>query len=117
MINQRSRITANLPKDYGNHEELNKRLKTLLRVVEVISLALQEKIIAVLALFKPDLNPESLAPKAQETANKQPETNLDFYFQINDYIKCKAHKVTPGMLRVYKNMQDSSGHFRITVKP
>ncbi|MEV4886303.1 phage integrase SAM-like domain-containing protein [Chitinophaga ginsengisegetis] len=108
---KRSRITANLPKDYGNHEELNKRLKTLLRLVEdVISHALQEKIIDVLTFvkstFKPDLNPENLAPKAQETANKQPETNLDFYFQIDDYIKCKTNKVTPGMLRVYKNMKD-----------
>lgn len=108
---KRSRITANLPKDYGNYEELNKRLKTLSRLVEdVISHALQEKIIDVLTFvkstFKPDLNPESLAPKAQETADKQPETNLDFYFQIDDYIKCKTNKVTPGMLRVYKNMKD-----------
>ncbi|HEY9259100.1 site-specific integrase [Chitinophaga sp.] len=108
---KRSRITANLPKEYGNYEELNKRLKTLLRLVEdVISHALQEKIIDVLTFvkstFKPDLNPENLAPKAQETANKQPETNLDFYFQIDDYIKCKTNKVTPGMLRVYKNMKD-----------
>lgn len=108
---KRSRITANLPTAYGNHEELNKRLKQLLRVVEdVISHALQEKIIDVLAFvkstFKPDLNLESLLHKAKEIANKQPETNLDLYFQIDDYIKCKTNKVTPGMLRVYKNMKD-----------
>lgn len=79
-------------------------------VEDIISHAVQKKIIDLLAFvkgtFKPDLNPETLSPIAEEVADKQPETNLDFYFQIDDYIRCKTNKVTPGMLRVYKNMKD-----------
>ncbi|MFX1706898.1 site-specific integrase [Chitinophaga sp. CC14] len=108
---KRSRIATNLPEIFGDPETLNKKLKSMLRVVEdIISHAVQKKIIDLLAFvkstFKPDLNPEALSPMANEVANKQPETNLDFYFQIDDYIKCKTNKVTPGMLRVYKNMKD-----------
>lgn len=105
------RIDDSLPENHGNVADLNQRLQTCIRIAQdMLTYAMKEKVKDLLSFlkhtFKPDLDPEILAPTAKEAATRQPETNLDFYFQIDDYIKCKSNKVTPGMLRVYKNMKD-----------
>jgi site-specific recombinase XerD len=42
-----------------------------------------------------------------------PRRNLDLYFQIDDYISSKSEKVTPGMLRIYRNMKEHLQAFEI----
>ncbi|MBS0028147.1 Arm DNA-binding domain-containing protein [Chitinophaga sp. 22321] len=62
---KRSRIAANLPEIFGDPEALNKRLKAMLRIVEdIISHAVQKKIIDLLTFvkgtFKPDVGEKML---------------------------------------------------------
>lgn len=53
-----------------------------------------------------------LTQKAQQAAALNPKTNLDLFFQIEDYIKCKQGKVSPGMRKVYKNLKDHMAAFQ-----
>ena len=44
--------------------------------------------------------------KKKEEESQNPHLNFDLYFQIDDYISSKSEKVTPGMLRIYRNMKE-----------
>jgi predicted DNA-binding protein (UPF0278 family) len=86
-------------------------LADLLRKAEdIISHAVKRKISDVLAFvkktFHPQFDPATLEEKAQEVVELDSKTNLDLFFQIDDYMKCKKDKVSPRMLNVYKNMKD-----------
>lgn len=105
------RINDDLPLIYGEVADLNQRLQTGIRIAQdTLTYAVKEKVKDLIGFlkntFRPGLDLEDLGFKAKEAATRQPETNLDFYFQIDDYIRSKTNKVTPGMLRVYKNMKD-----------
>ena len=105
------RINEDLPMIHGEVADLNQRIQACIRIAQdILTYAMKEKVRDLITFlkntFRPDLDLEGLGFKAKEAATRQPETNLDFYFQIDDYIKCKTNKVAPGMLRVYKNMKD-----------
>jgi site-specific recombinase XerD len=105
------RVSVELPESYGNAADLNQRLANLLRKAEdIISHAVKRKISDVLSFvkktFHPDFDTATLEEKVQQATALDPKTNLDLFFQIDDYIKCKTGKVSPGMLNVYKNMKD-----------
>jgi hypothetical protein len=114
---KRQRIDDNLPEVYGNAATLNERLQQAIRTAQdILNFAMKEKIGDPLsflkATFRPDFDPATLTQKAQQAAAIDPKTNLDLLFQIDDYIKCKKDKVSPGMLKVYKNMKDHLAAFQ-----
>lgn len=105
------RVSADLPENYGNAANLNQQLADLLRKAEdIISHAVKKKISDVLSFvkktFHPGFDTATLEEKVVQAAALDPKTNLDLFFQIDDYMKCKKDKVSPGMLNVYKNMKD-----------
>lgn len=51
------------------------------------------------AAWRPDLNIAELPEKVKEVT--RPEVNLDFFFQLDEYIKAQSRKVTSGMVRSY----------------
>ncbi|GAA0548091.1 site-specific integrase [Chitinophaga japonensis] len=114
---KRSRIDGNLPEVYGNASSLNERLQQAIRVAQdILNFTMKEKISDPLsflkATFRPDFDPVSLTQKAKAAAAIDPKINLDLFFQIDDYIKCKTGKVVPGMLNIYRNMKDHLAAFQ-----
>ncbi|WP_343703202.1 phage integrase SAM-like domain-containing protein [Chitinophaga sp.] len=114
---KRLRINDDLPAAYGAVADLNEQLqKSLRNAQDIVNHAVKEKLPDTLNFLKktflPDFNPDSLVKKAQQELAASPVTNLDLSFQIDDYIKSKASKVTPGMLKVYKNMKDHLDAFQ-----
>lgn len=108
---KRLRIDNGLPAIYGNADELNQQLQQAIRAAQdILNFAVKEKMADPLTFlkitFRPDFDQATLTQKAKEAAATSPVTNLGLSFQIDDYIKCKTGKVTPGMLKVYKNMKD-----------
>ena len=107
---KRGRIAKDLPDQYGNSEELNAQLQNMLRKTEdIISYAVREKITDVLSFvkntFKPDFQISSLEKKGNTIKKLQPETNLDFFFQIDNYIQSKKHKVSEGTVTIFCGMK------------
>jgi len=101
-------ISDLLPASYGDAEELNDQLKKLRRKTEdIVSLAIKKKIEDPIRflndLFAQDIDIAGIEAILKEEEKKKaledPRLNLDVYFQIDEYIKSKTHKVTPGMLR------------------
>jgi integrase len=101
------RISPSLPKSFGDAETLNGRLQKMLRTAEdIISYALEQKMVDPLAFLKKAWHPEfktaELSERAKEIdAASAPADNLDFFVQFDAYIKAKTRKVSPGMLRTY----------------
>ncbi|MGX5820673.1 phage integrase SAM-like domain-containing protein [Chitinophaga lutea] len=115
---KRLRIADDLPAGYGNAAELNQRLQNALRIAQdIVNHALQEKLPDPLGFlkknFSPEFDPETLHQKAQQELAADPAVNLDLLFQVDDYMKCKANKVTPGMMKVFKNMKDHLAAFQV----
>jgi len=111
------RITPDLPATYGTADTLNGQLAALLRKAnDIITHAVKKKVpdipTFVKKTFHPTFDTGTLEEKAQQAAALDPKTNLDLIFQIEDYIKCKRGKVSPGMLNVYKNMKDHMSAFQ-----
>lgn len=108
---KRLRIDEGLPAVYGSADELNQKLQGAIRAAQdILNFALKEKMADPLTFlkitFRPDFDLTALTQKAKEAAAANFLTNLNLFFQIDDYIKCKTGKVTAGMLKVYKNMKD-----------
>lgn len=107
------RITQELPEEYGKTDHLNLRLQKMIRTAEdIVSFALQEKLedpVAFLKrMFQPDFDPTTLPEKAKQMAGvgpDQPSVNLDFFIQLDDYIRAKTRKVSTGMVRSYNVMK------------
>ncbi len=103
------RISLDLPAEFGQADLLNLQLQKMVRSAEdLVTFALGQKIEDPIAFLKkawrPELDPISLANRAKEIAEapaEQPAVNLDFFFQLDDYIKAKRRKVSPGMIRTY----------------
>lgn len=55
-----------------------------------------------LALSEAEVFAQSPDFHKQDKAN---ETNLDFFYQFDNYIESKENKVTPGMMKVFKNVK------------
>ncbi|MBS0027678.1 phage integrase SAM-like domain-containing protein [Chitinophaga sp. 22321] len=105
------RISSELPEAYGSAETLNSRLVEQLRITEdIIGHAIKRNISDVRsflkATFQPDFEVEILEERAAKDAASNPRVNLNIFFQIDDYIKCKEGKVAKSTLNIYKCMSE-----------
>ncbi len=108
-------ISESLPLCYGNSTELNTQIRNLIRKTEdIIDLGIKQKADDLIQFLKQNFNVDtdfkSIESKIKNTVKdgeiNDPRKNLDLYFQIVDYILSKTEKVTPGMLRIYRNMKE-----------
>jgi len=108
-------VSNEMPESFGDPHLLNEQLKHLVRKAEdIVALAVRKKIDDPVRFlndfFVQDIDISGIEIKLKEKELKaslvNPRLNLDIYFQIDDYIKSKSHKVTPGMLRIYRNMKE-----------
>lgn len=107
------RITAELPADIGQADLLNLQLQKMVRSAEdLVTFALEQKMEDPVGFLKkawrPDLDAISLASRAKEIAEApaEPAVNLDFFFQLDEYIKAKRRKVSAGMIRTYNVVKE-----------
>ncbi|MEP7232563.1 MAG: site-specific integrase [Ginsengibacter sp.] len=109
------RISNELPLGFGCAGKLNEKLDRLIRFAEDIIYYARDKNIAdELLLLKRSFNTSGDAPPVDTiimeaesfTANRGNQTNLDLYYQIDDYIKSKERKVCKDMPRIYRNMKE-----------
>lgn len=97
-------IDQSLPIAFGDAHTMNEALRKMLRAAEDLVVVAKQKNVHhygrfVKEHFKPGLDISMLgSPSAN--VNK-----LDVFYQIDEYIKSKSRKVTPGMVKVYQNMK------------
>ena len=109
-----ARITEQLPAEFGQPDLLNLRLQKMLRSAEdLVTFALEQKMEDPVGFLKkawrPELDAVSLAAHAKELAQAPAEpaaANLDFFFQLDEYIKAKRRKVSAGMIRTYNVVKE-----------
>ena len=110
-----SRISSDLPANFGNAALLNLQLQRMLRVAEdIVSFAVREEVddpVEFLKkIFLPNFDPTTLPEKVKKMTipgtTKLMSDNLDLFAQLDDYILSKARKVTPAMLKVYKILKN-----------
>lgn len=116
------KISDSLPPTFGMAAELNKDVRDLIRKVEDIidlgnRLNIEDLLSFVSKYFDANYSIEEIARTIKnqielDSAN-DPRKNLDLYFQIDDYISSKSGKVTPGMLRIYRNMKEHLQSFEV----
>ena len=102
-------ISADLPEKFGKADELNRRLQEMIRLAEDIATYARSKQMAdpcsfLKLTFKPGFDLSTLQEKAKQA---EPATNLDVFYQIDDYIKAKTKQVSPKMVHVYRNMRET----------
>jgi hypothetical protein len=109
------RISNELPEIYGNTEILNERLGLMLRMAEdIVSFTKKRDIDDPLSFLKKTFHPkfdtaslENIAMQAgSQKAKSDNKTNLDIYYQIEDYSRSKEKKVCKDMPRIYRNMKE-----------
>ncbi len=111
---KQQRISNDLPQQFGQAAELNMRLQKMIRVAEdIVSFALLHKMedpVAFLKkVFQPDFDPATLPERFKEMTLAGPglgSVNLDFFYQLDDYIKTKRRKVSAGMIRTYNVVKE-----------
>jgi hypothetical protein len=62
-------------------------------------------------VFQPDFDPATLPERFKEMMLADPDlgaVNLDFFYQLDDYIKTKRRKVSAGMVRTYMSLRNAS---------
>jgi len=101
------RIKPELPQEYGNPTILNEELKRMLRLAEdIVAFALKNRLDNPLKFVKETFHPNFDITTLHEgaiKANELVEVNLNFFYQFDEYVNSKKKKVSPGMLKVYKN--------------
>ncbi len=109
------KVSDSLPSPFGIAAELNKNIRELIRKTEdIIDLGSRLNVEDLLSFVSKNFGVTSSIEeiisriKNQVDLDKQndPRKNLNLYFQIDDYIASKSGKVTPGMLRIYRNMKE-----------
>jgi len=105
-------ISDKLPVDYGLAAEQNAALKRMLRITEdIVEHALKNKICDPVAFaketFRPDFDVSTLEKQTDKPSVKQPEINLNLFFQLDNYIQSKRKQVSPKMIAVYRNLKDT----------
>ena len=103
------RIQKNLPSDFGNAESMNLQLQRMLRAAEdIVYRAIEKKMPDPLQflkhVFHQEIDPANLTNDNIKATDPKKE-NLDFFWQMDDYIKSKTRKVSAGMVRSYKVMK------------
>jgi len=107
------RISPDLPEEYRKADQLNLRLQKMIRTAEdIVSYALQQKVedpVAFLKMiFQPDFDAATLPQRIRQLAEARIDeavATLDFFYQLDDYIKTKTRKVSTGMVRIYNVMK------------
>ena len=106
-------ISNDLPEPYGNPQHLNEELNRMIRLAEdIVSFVLKNKIEDrgkfVKTTFKPDFDLNTLQGKEATTivdATQEKKGNKNLYFQIDEYVKSKAKKVSKATICVYNCMK------------
>jgi hypothetical protein len=88
------RISQDLPEKYGKADQLNLQVQKMVRTAEdIVNFALQKKMddpVAFLKkMFQADFDPATLSERAKllaEAGADQATANLDFFYQLDDYI-------------------------------
>ncbi len=115
-------ISESLPLCYGDSIELNEQIRNLVRKTEdLVDFGVKLKTENVLMFLKQNFDLKNdfqsiklkILNNIKETEINDPRKNLDLYFQIDDYISSKHEKVTPGMLRIYRNMKEHLQAFEV----
>jgi len=114
------RILDSLPTEYGNPEVLNEEIYRLYGIAEkIITFALKEKIADPVAFVKKHFRID-FDIKLLETQKIifTDQINLDFFYQVDDYIRYKQKQVSPKMINVYLNLRNTLKSFEsFTGKP
>ncbi|MBN8876854.1 MAG: tyrosine-type recombinase/integrase [Sphingobacteriales bacterium] len=104
-------VAVKMPVSFGNAEELNEKLRLLLRRTEDLVLLSRKYEADCIATLKDYfISPrsieevEALLKKRQDNTNAV-YTNLDFFFQVDDYIRSQTTKVSEHMPAIYRNMK------------
>jgi integrase len=103
-----------LPAEFGQADLLNLQLREMVRSLEnLVSFAQEQKMGDPIGFLKkawsPELDPGSLASRAKQLAVAPADpaaVNLDFFYQLDDYIKTKKRKVSAGMIRTYNVIKE-----------
>lgn len=108
---QKCCISRGLPPVYGSRDDLNSEISRLTHIVEeLLAIARRKKITNPLTFiketFQPGLDEKALKEKEAAVSNQMVTSNLDIYYQIDDYIKSKEKKVCKDMPRIYRNMKE-----------
>lgn len=103
-------ISDDLPFQYGNADDLNAELRRMYRVAEDIVLFIYQKKLPdsgafAKKTFTPQFESASLKEIAKDLEKGDVKTNLDLFFQVDDYILTKSKKVSKGMTRIHRNMK------------
>ncbi len=115
-------ISNDLPFVFGNAVALNEELKRLIRLSEdIIALADQKGIVNrgafVKETFRPHFDLKLLEYDFEkikiDVENKTNQINLNLYYQVEDYIKCKQNKVCKETIGVYGQMKHHLQAFEI----
>jgi integrase len=107
------RISPEMPQEYGKADQVNLGLQKMVRTAEdIVAFAVQQKIEDPLDFlkktFQPDFDVATLPKQIRQLTEVQIDknnANLDFFYQLDDYIKAKTRKVSTGMVRSYKVMK------------
>jgi site-specific recombinase XerD len=104
-----------MPSEFGDAETLNEALGLQMRIAEDIILfskkmKIEDEINFLKKTFQPNFDVASLEKLAKGKGllkdKNDNKTNLDLYYQIDDYIKSKEKKVCKDMPRIYRNMKE-----------
>jgi integrase len=103
-------ISDDLPVQYGNAEELNTELRRMYRAAEDIVLFASKNKLArpgefAKKTFSPRFDPQTLKDLGKQMEYIDVRTNLDIWFQIDEYILSKSKKVSQGVSRIHRNMK------------
>lgn len=105
----------NLPEDYGDPESMNIALAMQLQMAEKILAFAQRNGLSKITLlkdtFRPDLTDAELQKVCKAILNSKKE-NLDFFHQVNQYLKSREGKVSVDRLRILRNMKDHLAAFQ-----
>jgi len=105
-------ISDKLPATFGAAQARNAELKRMLRITEdIVEYAIKNKINDPVAFTKETFSPyfdvSTLGKQSGTCTVKQPEINLNLFFQIDEYMESKRKQVSLKMINVYRNMKDT----------
>lgn len=103
-------VLKTLPLSNGTAEHLNLELRRIYRIAEDLVVFIKQRKLPnpgqfAKNTFNPSLTTEDLEKCSIELKTQDVYSNRDIFFQIDNYVKSKANKVTPVVLRTYRNMQ------------
>lgn len=105
-----NRVWDHLPPAYGNPVDISKELQRQLRIAEdIVRYALEKKMMYPVQFlretFTPDFDLRDLEKQARDKPSGKSKVNLDFFYQMDEYIKFKQGVVAPSSIHVYKNLK------------